>query len=84
MRNDCYEKCVWLKQEKIKRHRTETGAYLGINYRKCNQGNNAIFLLYLALHETSMCQAEAATELDKAPAPNCNQQDQAVALTYLS
>lgn len=31
-----------------------------------------------------MCQAEAATELDKAPAPNCNQQDQAVALTYLS
>lgn len=78
-----YEKCVWLKKEKIKCHRTRTGAYLGINYRKCNQGNNDIFLLYLALHETSTCQAEAATELDKAPALNALQPARSRSGTHL-
>lgn len=36
---------------------------------KCNHENNSIFLHHLALHETFMCLAEAATWLDRAPAP---------------
>lgn len=58
----------------------KTGTYLGINQR-CNNENNVIFLLHLALCETSMCQADATTKLHL-PMP-CNLQNQVVALIHL-
>lgn len=52
-----------------KEKKKEKGAYLGIKHCKCNHENNSIFLHHLALHETFICLAEAATWLDRAPAP---------------
>lgn len=79
----CYKNYLWLKRGKTKipqgkRKKKKTGTYLGINI--CNHENDGIFLLHLALHDTSMCQADAATKLHL-PMP-CNQQYQVVALIH--
>lgn len=79
----CYKKYLWLERGKTKipqeeKKKKQSGTYLGINI--CNCENNDIFLLHLALHDTSMCQADAATRLHL-PVP-CNHQYQVVALIH--